>query len=279
MKIYLSLMFRFRQKRPMNWKNPKGLNDKIQNWKLESDTEVLNTLSDKFLVREYIKDKIGSEYIIPLIAYSKYPKVEDFDQLPNRFVMKSNHGSFQVKIVREKSKENIEQLVELAKEWLKVDHSMLTKEMQYRNIDRKILFEELLEDEKGDVPFDYKFHCFNGKAEFVQVDLDRFKGHKRNFYDRNWEPCDFTWSPWKGDRNLYPSTDHVQAPKSLKLMLEIADKLSSDFSYVRIDLYECMNKVYFGEVTLHHESGWARFDPGHYDNEFGQKVGDRQWLQ
>lgn len=271
-RLYLSIMFLLKQRRRLNWASPESLNEKIQLWKLKSNTEFYKRIADKYTVREYVRGLIGEQYLIPLIHFTRKPEEKDFAMLPNSFVMKSNHGSFQVKIIKNLEEENVSDLLASCKNWLSVGHTMLTKEYQYEDIERGVLFEEVLLDCDGKIPNDFKFHCFNGKVEFIQVDIDRFDGHCRNFYDANWLSLPFTWSPWKGGSELYPRGRDVPKPELLNEMIEIASKLSSEFSYVRVDLYFFDRKIYFGELTLHHESGWARFNPQKYDTMLGKMV-------
>ena len=270
--IYLRLLYFLKHRQFLKLGSPQALNEKIQHLKLNNFEDFHTKIADKLGVRTYIEEKIGEDYLIDIYAEHENPREVDWHNLPDQFVMKSNNGSAQVKLVWDKKTEKKEDLVELGLRWLRFDHSRYTLENQYKNIKRKILFEKLLIDEEGQPPKDFKIHCVNGKVEFIQVDLDRFKDHTRNFYDRRWKKLPFIWSPWKKGLPKYPNGRNIPAPKNLEKMLYIAEKLSLPFPYCRIDLYNMDGRIYFGEITLHHESGWARFDPIKYDLFYGKKL-------
>ena len=207
--------------------------------------------------------------MVPLLHFSDRLTLKDFDSLPNSFVMKSNHGSAHVVIVKDLASESLLDLVDKGNKWLSEDHYEFTKEKQYKSIPRKIIFEELLSDDNGNVPEDYKFHCFKGEVEFIHVDAGRFVNHTRNFYDLDWNLLEFEWSPFKKGKSKYPNGPIDSKPENLEEMILIAKKLSKSFDYVRIDLFNIGGKIYFGEITLHHESGWGRFSPVFYDKKYG----------
>lgn len=269
---YLRLLYYLKHKQFLRLDSPQALNEKIQHLKLNNFEDFHTTIADKLGVRNYVKDKIGEGYLIELYAEHENPQEIDWHSLPAQFVMKSNNGSAQVKVVLDKNQEKKRDLVNLALKWLKFDHSGYTLEKQYKNIEKKILFERLLIDEGGQPPKDFKIHCINGKVEFIQVDMDRFINHSRNFYDTRWNKLPFTWSPWKNGAPKYPNGKDIPAPKNLNKMFKIAEKLSMPFPYSRVDLYNMDGRIYFGEITLHHESGWARFDPKKYDLFYGKKL-------
>ncbi len=220
-------------------------------------------------MRSYVADKIGQMYLVPLLGC--YDSAADvvFDRLPSQFVFKSNHGSNQVIIVKDKSRLDIESAREGMANWLKTDFYRFTKERQYRDIPRKIIAEKLLTTPDGQIPFDYKFHCFNGVVRSIQVDLDRFNGHRRNFYDLNWVLQPFIYCKFGRLGNpKHPQGRPVSKPEQLELMVHLAEKLASGQSYVRVDMYCLAGKIYFGELTLHHGSGFERFQPSQYDREW-----------
>ena len=272
LKPYLFLSYFYKHKRFLSLSNAQSLNEKIQYLKLYGYEPLHKIVADKYKVREYVENKIGQSYLIPLLASSKLPDSILMKNLPNSFVMKANHSSGQVKVIHDKNNEDIEELIDTCKAWLSEDYYSFSKEPQYKNIERRIIFEKLIADEAGNLPFDYKFHCFNGHVEFIQVDVDRFSNHKRCFYNRNWERLPFNWSPWKNGKEKFPLSEDIHAPKNINEMIVIAEKLASEFNYVRIDLYNCNEKIYFGEITLHHGSGWERFTPLKYDKYYGEKL-------
>ncbi|MBN2843099.1 MAG: hypothetical protein JXM68_08415 [Sedimentisphaerales bacterium] len=220
-------------------------------------------------MRRYVAEKVGTDYLVPLLGCYNSAAAVDFDGLPQQFVLKSNHGSSQVKIVKDKSQLDIEGTREELANWLDTDFYRFTKERQYKDISRKIIVEKLLTTSDGQIPYDYKFHCFNGVVRSIQVDLDRFNGHKRNFYDRNWVLQPFIYCKFGRLGNpKHPQGRPVPRPEQLGLMMELAEKLASGQSYVRVDMYSFARKIFFGELTLHHGSGFERFLPSEYDHEW-----------
>ena len=155
---------------------------------------------------------------------------------------------------------------------LKKNYYYASKEWQYKNIKPCILAEKLLVSSDGDIPFDYKFHCFHGQVEIIQVDIDRYTNHKRNLYNVTWELLPFTWSIWKNNMPLWTNRKEIKRPKMLDEMIIAAQRLSTDFKYVRIDLYELNNTIYFGEMTFHHGGGLEIIHPREWDTILGNKL-------
>jgi hypothetical protein len=258
----------------LNLKNPVLLNEKIQWLKLHNDIHLLTMCADKFKVRDYVKNKVGPQYLIPLVYETKDLRTINASTLPDYpVIIKTNHNSGGNIIVRDKTQLDYPQIHKKLKRLLKENFYYTTKENQYKNIERRIIVEKLLVDESGNVPMDYKFHCLNGKVEFIQMDVDRFTNHKRNFYDIHWNLLPFSWCPHIDGKPIWENSDRVfKAPETLSQMIEIAEKLATDFNYVRVDLYYHIGKVYFGELTFHHGGGNEIFNPLEYDEIFGQKL-------
>lgn len=256
----------------LDLKNPKTLNEKLQ-WKKIYDRKDIYTLcSDKYKVRDYIDERIGAQYLIPLILATDNPKKIKYEELPDSFIMKYNHNSGHNIIVRKKGYAQIEKIRLEGRRWLKRNYYQTSKEWQYKNIKPLIIVEKLLVDENGNVPLDYKFHCFHEKVEAIQVDIDRFENHKRNFYDTNWKLLPFIWCTFKNAKPLWGNGRDIDRPILLKEMIDVAEKLSKGFDYVRVDLYSFENKVYFGEMTFTHGGGYEMFYPAEYDKIFGEKL-------
>jgi hypothetical protein len=247
----------------LNLENPKTFNEKIQWLKLYDSTPLKTKLADKYLVREWIKEKIGEEYLIPLLGvWDKFEEI-DFDSLPEQFVLKCNHGSGYNIIVKDKSKLNLEDAKRRINKWMTEDYAFKTGfELHYSDIPRKIIAEKYLENAGGDLQ-DYKFLCFDGEPKYVWVDKDRYTEHKRNLYDLEWNLLTNKIGKFKN----FPSCEE---PKNYNKMLEFAKLLSKNFPVVRVDFYEHDNKLYFGEMTFTTSSGTERIEP----KEFAFKLGD-----
>jgi len=249
----------------LNIKSPKTFNEKIIWLKLHHRFQEAHIIADKVAVKQYIAEKLGSKYLIPTLGvYKKVPEL-DYDKLPNSFVLKLNHGSGWNVFCKDKSKINIVKTNKLLNRWLHTNYSKVGKEYQYQAIIPKILCESYLENSK-DVPLiDYKIFCFSGVPKLIQVDIDRYGSHRRNFYNERWEMMPFT--------TLYPNgVEKIEKPALLKEMFSISAELSTGHPFARIDLYYYQERIYFGEFTFHHGGGFEPFIPQKYDRILGDMI-------
>lgn len=271
---YIKLYYRLRVGRKLNVRNPETLNEKLQWLKFNYRFPLQSIVSDKLLVRDYVKEKIGEKYLIPLLGSWKEYSDIDFSALPNQFVLKCNHDSGGLVVCTDKEKLNHEEAKRKIEKSLKSNFFYIGREYQYRNIKPMIICEKFISD-NGKVPMDYKIYCFNGKPDVILVCRDRFSKNTHRasylFFDQKWnfQPLD------KGDENLQDVD--IPKPENLDEMIEIAKKLSEDFVFARIDLYNIKGKIYFGEITLSTNSG---FDPDiKYETDlmFGKKLEIPYW--
>jgi TupA-like ATPgrasp len=271
--IYLKLMYARYCGGKLNLKDPRTLNEKLQ-WKKIYDKKSIYTLcADKYEVRNYIKKKIGGKYLIPLLHSTNDLSEIHFGKISPPFIIKTSHGSGQCIIVRNKDDVHKKIILKKCKKWLKCNHYWIWREPQYKNIKPLILIEKLLLNKKGQIPEDYKFHCFNGKVEFITVNTDRFeKNPKMSFFDANWKLLPFTWCPAENGKPIWGINKKIKKPRNLNEMIKISKKLSKNFDYVRVDLYSLDNKIYFGELTLHPGAGLNPFSPDKYDLIYGNKL-------
>lgn len=252
-KMYLKLMYRANLKKKLNLDNPQTLNEKLQWLKLYDRNPEHTTLVDKYAVREYIKKELGEEYLIPLLGVWDSPEEIDFDALPDKFVLKCNHNSGTgMCICTDKSKLNIEQVKKDLRKGLAEDYYIQNREWPYKNVKRKIIAEQYMQDEATNELRDYKFFCFDGYADCVMVCMERNTDDtKYYFFDKEWKllrlnkrgaaaPKDFT----------------ISKPAGMDEMFEIAARLSEGMRFARIDLYYCNGKIYFGEITFFPDSGF-----------------------
>ena len=248
----------------LNLNDPKYYGEKIQWIKMYGQVEKFTSLVDKYQVRSYVEEKIGSVYLPEL--YRIYESVYEinYDELPEKFVLKLNNGSGGNIICRNKSlldKETTnEKLIRLMKE----KYYKYTKELQYKNIKTMILCEEYLEDNSGGL-IEYSLHCFNGKVEFVEVHTDRFNVYKENYYYPDWSEAKFRGK----SKNRAKCIDK---PKNLEKLIELSEILASNFTYVRVDFNAVDNKLYFGELTFTPSSGTEGFYPIEYDLEIAEMI-------
>ena len=222
---------------------------------------------DKHLVRQYIADKLGEEYLIPLLGVWDDPEDIDFDKLPDKFVLKCNHNSgLGMCICKDKSKLDIENAKKELRKGLKQNYYYNGREWPYKNVPRKIIAEQFLEDGTGDL-VDYKFMCFNGNVECILVCCERFSddGVKMSFFDTDWNVLPFK-RKHKAVKEGFPK------PANFDNMMEYARLFSKDIPFLRVDFYEVNNNLYFGELTFYPASGFEKFIPEEWDYTLGSWI-------
>ena len=245
--------------------HPSSFNEKICWLKLNDRTPLHTQCADKYEVRSYVSEKIGSDYLIPLLMHTADSNDLRPESLPEApFIIKTNHGSGGAVIVTDKKSVSWADVRKNFKLQLKSNYYYLKREWQYKNIKPLIVVERLLLDAQGEIPMDYKFHVFNGKVGFIQVDLDRSLAHKRNIYDPSWELLDCEYE--------YPRGGTVAKPAKLEEMIRLAEILGGHFIFARVDFYFVDEAIYFGEITFHPESGNGKFAPDKWDHLFGEKL-------
>ena len=256
-------------KKIMNLKHPVYLGENIQWLKMNGNMEELSIYVDKYEVRSFVKNTIGKEYLINI--FGVYDNVEDidFDKLPNRFVLKCTNGSQAVVICKDKSELNIEKVKKEMKKWLKVDFYKIKKEYQYKNIKNRIIIEEYLEDESGDLR-DYKFYCIDGEPYCYSVFSERFTDKTVDMYDKkgNWLPDVFNGGPNSKIKRKKPP----HKLENLDQMLDICRRLSKTFTFVRVDFYIVEGKVYFGELTFTDGAGGEPIKPLNFDLKLAENI-------
>ena len=264
---YLKLCYYLKMHKQLDLKNPQTFNEKMQWLKLHNRKPEYTMMVDKYRVREYIKEKIGGQYLIPLVGGPwKSAEDIDFNALPEQFVLKCNHDSGSVVICKDKAIFDIKAAKKKLNYCLKHNFWCLGREWPYKNVKPCIIAEKYMVDESGSELKDYKVFNFNGNPEIISVDFERFILHKRNLYDTEWKYIEAVIE--------YPTDPNVQIdrPNTLKEMLHLAELLSKDFPFLRTDFYSIEDKLYFGEMTLFHESGFGRFIPENYEVELGEKI-------
>ena len=273
----LKRQFKERTGYELDLDNPLTFNQKI-NWKKIHDRNpLLPMVADKFKVRDYLQNVLGTSeaenILIPLLYVTNIPETIPFDDLPEEYIIKANHGSGTNIIIEKGIPVNREYVIDRCKNWLNKPYGLFKHEWAYQRIDRKIVIEKLIRDKKGALPEDYKFHIFHGKCFLIQVDYDRFSDHSRTLYTRDWKYLPITLKFKQGM--------DIKRPKNFDYMLGLAEKLGGGFDYIRVDLYEVDRKVYFGELTNYPGSGYERFNPESFDNEIGSKwkLTSRYWMK
>lgn len=233
---------RIRFGRKLDLENPKTLSDKICWIELNTDQTLAARCTDKYAVRSYVEEKGLGDILIPLVGGPWINASDiDIDSLPERFVLKATHGCEMNYICKDKSRLDRNDLLNKAGQWLKEDYPRACIEPHYKLVPHRLYSEEFVGG-LGDV-VDYKFHCINGEPAFVLTCSNREDSLKLNLYDLDWNPISGLQGAMRNERK-------IERPKNLKEMLEVAKTLSSDFDFVRVDLYEADEKIFFGELTF-----------------------------
>ena len=253
----------------LSLEHPVTFNEKLQWLKLYDHKPEYTVMVDKYKVRDYISEKIGEQYLIPLLGVWNYPDEIDFSILPNQFVLKCNHNSgLGMYICKDKSKMNIKKVKNGLKCGLRQDYYLSGREWPYKNVVRKIIAEQFMKSDAGGLT-DYKIHCFNGEPKLILVCKDRFArtGLTEDFFTPQWEHLDIR-------RPTHPNAlDKIAKPEELPEMLALAEKLSENIPFLRVDFYIIEHKVYFSELTFFPASGFKKFVPEKWDEVLGS------WLE
>lgn len=264
---YIKLRFKCIMGKKLNLDNPVTYNEKLQWLKLYNRDPKYTQLVDKYAVREYVKEKIGEEYLIKLLGVWDKADEIDFDSLPSKFVLKCTHDSGGIIICEDKSKLDIEKAKENINYFLHRNFYSLHREWPYKNVIPRIIAEEYMVDESGYELKDYKFFTFDGKVKAIFIATDRNSDSETcfDFYDR-----DFNHLPIiNGHPN---SKEKILKPANYEKMIELAEELGKGIPHVRVDFYNVNGKIYFGEMTFFHWSGLKKFEPEEYDKIFGDWI-------
>jgi len=250
-KLYLKIWYKSTFWYWPDFNNPKSFDEKIQRLKLNDHNPKYPPLIDKYLVKDIIAKKIWKEYIIPLLwVRDKFDDI-DFDKLPKQFVLKCNHDSWSVIIVKDKSKFDKKAAKKKLDKALKFNYYNYAKERAYKFITPKIIAEKYIIDNDTQELRDYKIYAFNGSADYVMTCFDRqMKDTKFFYYDRNWNIKKEFSKDWLN----YWDKIKLEKPKFLNKMFEFAETFSKDIPMVRVDFYEANWKLFFGELTFY--PGW-----------------------
>ena len=263
------LMFLHRFHRLPNLKDPHTLNEKIL-WlkqKVYADDPLVVKCADKYAVREYILEMGCGDVLNELYDVWDRPEDIDWEALPERFVLKCNHGCGYNYICNDKSAADRDACIALLQKWMHEDYWRLYVERHYRNIEKKIVCEKLLGDGKT-FPTDYKVYCFNGKPLYILTCEDRGNGQTHFFFfDSNWNFCPITHD------GLTKSKDFMlPKPNHFEKMLDYAEKLSAPFPFVRVDFYDLDEKLVFGELTFTPSAGLDTNRLAETDRMFGDML-------
>ena len=264
---YLKLIYRLIFGRKLDLKNPQTFNEKLQWLKLNDRKTEYTTMVDKYEVKKYIAEKIGEEYVIPTLGvWDNFDDI-DIDLLPNQFVLKCTHDSGGLVICKDKSKLDIAKAREKINKALTRRFYYFGREWPYKAVKPRIIAEKYMVDESVSELRDYKFFCFGGVCKCLKVDFDRFIEHRANYYDPQGNLLDL------GEKICPPNKEKVIVlPDNKEKMLQLAEKLSTNIPFLRVDFYDVNGKIYFGELTFFPASGWGEFTDKKWDYKLGEWI-------
>jgi hypothetical protein len=269
-RLYLKVDYYLHTGERLNLDKPVTFNEKTQWLKLHNTQPICTQMADKYAVRQLVGEAIGEEYLIPLLGVWDNFEGINIDSLPDKFVLKTNHDSGSVVICKDKSKFDKESARKKLTKSLKNNYFWAGREYPYKNIKPRIIAERFMENEGEEGLSDYKFFCFGGKPEILFFASDRFnkegESAKFDYYDMDLNHLPISSRGHKHKNLDIPRTEQFEEMKVL------AAKLSAGFPFLRVDFYLINGKVYFGELTFHHDGGVVPFVPEEWNYRLGEKI-------
>lgn len=266
-KTFIEIRYLMTFGKKINLKNPKTFNEKLQWLKLYDRNPKYVMLVDKYEVKKYVTEKIGEKHLIPTLGvWDKFDDI-DFDNLPDKFVLKCTHDSGSVYLCQDKSKVDLKWLKKIFDEAANGNQYHGAREWAYKDVKPRIIAEEYMVDESGVELKDYKFFCFGGEVKYFNVDFERFKDHRANYYD-----LDFKQLPFGKVACPPDFSRKIEKPQNFEEMVILAEKLAGDIPFVRVDLYNVNGDIYFGEMTFSPAAGFGKFTIDEWDRKIGDYI-------
>lgn len=270
--IMIRLQYLIYLNRWPNLSTPQRFSEKLQLYKTKYRNDVMTECVDKYYVRNFVERKGLGHILNELYGAYDSPEGIDFDSLPKSFIIKTSNGGGgnNVILVRDKEGFDFEKAKNDLKEWQILDAFSPSREWAYVGIKKsKIVIEKLLEDDRnadGSID-DYKFMCYRGKFHYLWVDKNRYSNHVRAFWNKDLEflPGVHSWETKPAEKEPY-------LPDNIGEMVNIAEKLSEDFPFARIDLYNIKGSIVFGEITFYPWGGYVSFIPDSFDYDLGKPM-------
>ena len=265
---YIKFFYWIKFGKKLNLKNPQTFNEKIQWLKLYDRKDIYTKMVDKYEVKKFVSGLIGEEHVVKnLGVWEKFDDI-DFASLPEQFVLKCTHDSGGLVICRDKLKLDLEKAKQKINKSLNRNYFYNSREWPYKNVKPRIIAEEYLENKKGQGLRDYKFYCANGEVLclYVSEGLEDHSTASISFLNKDWSFAEFKRDDFKPFDNL------PEKPEKYNEMLEISEKLSKGYKFLRVDLYEVNGKVYFSEFTFSPCSGYMPFSPKEWDEKLGKMI-------
>lgn len=264
-KLYLKIQFLAHMGKRLHLQNPKTFNEKLQWLKLYDRNPLYTKLVDKYEVRDYVTKIIGEEYVIPLLGvWNRFEDI-DFDKLPNQFVLKCTHDSGGLIICKDKNSLDKIKVKKKIVTSLKKNFFYVGREWPYKNVKPRIIAEKYMEDSNDNCLTDYKFFCFQGRPKIMYVSKDKAEYPTTDFFDMEYRHLNLRMQ----DPNSRTLPSKLQ---NFELMKLLATKMSKGFPHVRVDFFDVNGRVYMGEMTFYHCSGFAPIQPMEWDLKLGEWV-------
>lgn len=268
---YLKIKYRGATGKKLDLNNPKSFNEKLQWLKLHDRKPEYTIMADKYEAKNFVAQKIGNQYIIPTLGvWNNFDEI-DFNSLPNKFVLKCTHDSGGLVIVDDKSKLDMISAKNKINKCLNNNFYFYGREWPYKNIKPRIIAEQYISDKSSTTDkglTDYKFYCFNGKPLFLYVSqgLHEHSTAHISFLTINWEFAPFYRKDYKQFNTL------PEKPSKFDEMKVIAEKLSYGHKFLRVDLYQVNEQIYFSELTFYPSSGFTLIDPPEWELKLGEQL-------
>lgn len=266
-RIYLKVLYWWKFSKYLNLQNPKTFNEKMQWLKLNDRQPWYHKLVDKYQVKQFVAERIGDKYVIPLLGVWDKPTDIEYDKLPEKFVLKCTHDSGSVIVVQDKATIDKREIGAQLTTALQCDYYSRSKEWVYKGLTPRIIAETYIENKKGQGIDDYKIWCFNGRVEYLKHIAGRLANcPKERFYDREWKPQDFHYINPLMEETIPP-------PICLQELIEAAEKLAEGIPFARVDFYVLDDgSIKFGEITFYPASGFSQWRPAEMDEVLGELI-------
>ncbi|MGN1190494.1 MAG: ATP-grasp fold amidoligase family protein [Candidatus Ornithospirochaeta sp.] len=261
---YVKVIYRLRMGKKLDLSEPKTFSEKLQYLKVYDHNPKYSKMAGKLSMREYVANTIGEGHTVPILGvWDSFDSI-DFDTLPEEFVLKTTHDSGSYAICRDKNKFDYKNAKKVIERSLKKNYYRVTREWQYKDIDRKVIAEILLKDNGGTLT-DYKFFCFNGEPHFMYIERESDEHPLQAIFDMDFNRLPFTMEDekWEGE---------IEKPACFSQMIDYAAKLSASIPFLRVDMYEVNGVVYIGELTFYHYGGYVSFNPPEWDSIIGSHL-------
>ncbi|WP_159722908.1 ATP-grasp fold amidoligase family protein [Enterococcus sp. CSURQ0835] len=251
-KSTLQLLYYRTTGKKLNLKNPKTFNEKIQWLKYYYNpyNERIIECADKYRFYNYLEKEGLSQYSNRLLKAWDSPDEINLSSLPEKFVLKTNNASGTNIFCGDKKIFNMSKAINEVERFYKQDFGFNSYELQYSKMKPKIIAEEMLVFDSRNL--DYSFYCFNGEPKFCKVLSFSDKVTKEN----KGICLDNDWKDMKFDNDKSKMDSIPKRPDQLEEMVDVCNKVAKEFPFVRVDFFQCIDRVVLGELTFSPASGF-----------------------